>query len=30
LKCLPWLLTSFFVVASGVGAMLFVSERPYI
>lgn len=30
LKCLPWLLTSFFVVASGVGALLFVGERPYI
>lgn len=29
-KCLPWLLAGFLVLASGVGALLFVSERPYI
>jgi hypothetical protein len=28
-RCLPWVLTSFFVVASGVGALCFVYERPY-
>lgn len=29
-KCLPWVLASFFVVASGLGALWFVVERPYI
>ena len=29
-KCLPWVLASFFVVASGLGALWFVIERPYI
>lgn len=29
LKCLPWVLTSVFVVASGLGALWFVTERPY-